>query len=125
VNIEEIISAIEKLSVVELNELTKAIQTKWDIQPSAFAPAMMMPGGMPGGEAAEEEQTEFDVVLLSSGDAKIQVIKVIREITSLGLKEAKALVDEVPNKVREKISKEEAQEVKEKIEAAGGVVEIK
>lgn len=123
---EEIISEIEKLTVVELNALIKALQEKWDIDPSAMAPSMVVAGGMAaGGEAAEAEKTEFDVVLTSSGDAKIQVIKAIREITSLGLKEAKALVDEVPNTVKEKVSKEEAEEIKEKVEAAGGTVEIK
>ena len=124
--IDEIIAEIEKLTVVELNELTKAIQEKWDIDPSAMAPAMVVAGGaVAGGEAAADEKTEFDVVLTSSGDAKIQVIKAIREITSLGLKEAKALVDEVPNTIKEKVSKEESEEIKEKIEAAGGTVEIK
>ncbi len=124
--IEELISEIEKLSVVELNELTKAIQDKWDIDPSAMGPAMVVAGGvMPGAEAAAEEKTEFDLILTSSGEAKIQVIKAIREITSLGLKEAKALVDEIPNTIQEKISKDDAEEMKKKIEAAGGTAEIK
>ena len=123
--IEELILEIEKLSVVELNELTKAIQDKWDIDPAAMGPAMMVAGAMPGGEAAEVEQTEFDLILTSSGEAKIQVIKAVREITSLGLKEAKALVDEIPNTVKEKISKDEAEDMKKKIEAAGGTAEIK
>jgi large subunit ribosomal protein L7/L12 len=126
VTIEELISEIDKLSVVELNELTKAIQEKWDIDPSALAPAMVIAGGaVAGGDAAAAEQTEFDLILTSSGEAKIQVIKAIREITSLGLKEAKALVDEIPNTVKEKITKEEAEDMKKKIEAAGGTAEIK
>lgn len=124
--IEELISEIDKLTVVELNELTKAIQEKWDIDPSALAPAMVMAGGAAaGGDAEAAEQTEFDLILTSSGEAKIQVIKAVREITSLGLKEAKALVDEIPNTVKEKISKEEAEDMKTKIEAAGGTAEIK
>ena len=123
--INDIIAEIEKLTVVELNELTKAIQEKWDIDPASMAPTMMVAGAVGGGAAAVEEQTAFDVVLTSSGEAKIQVIKVIREITSLGLKEAKALVDEIPNKVKEKVSKEEAEDIKKKIEAAGGTAEIK
>ncbi len=124
--IEELITEIDKLTVVELNELTKAIQEKWDIDPSALAPAMVVAGGVAaGGDAAAAEQTEFDLILTSSGEAKIQVIKAVREITSLGLKEAKALVDEIPNAVKEKISKDEAEDMKKKIEAAGGTAEIK
>lgn len=123
--INDIIAEIEKLTVVELNELTKTIQEKWDIDPASMAPTMMMAGAVGGGAAAAEEQTAFDVVLTSSGEAKIQVIKVVREITSLGLKEAKALVDEIPNKVKEKVSKEEAEDIKKKIEGAGGTAEIK
>jgi len=126
VNIDELIAEIEKFTVIELNEFTKAIQAKWDIDPSAMMPAMVVAGGAAaGGEAAAAEQTEFDLILTSSGEAKIQVIKAIREITSLGLKEAKALVDEIPNTVKEKISKEEAEDLKKKIEAAGGTAEIK
>lgn len=125
VTIEELIIEIEKLSVVELNELTKAIQDKWDIDPAAMGPVMMAGGVMPGGEAEEVEQTEFDLILTSSGEAKIQVIKAVREITSLGLKEAKSLVDEIPNTIKEKISKDEAEDMKKKIEAAGGTAEIK
>ncbi|MBU1023941.1 50S ribosomal protein L7/L12 [bacterium] len=125
-NIDELIAEIEKFTVIELNEFTKAIQAKWDIDPSAMMPAMVVAGGAAaGGEAAAAEQTEFDLILTSSGEAKIQVIKAIREITSLGLKEAKALVDEIPNTVKEKISKEEAEDLKKKIEAAGGTAEIK
>ena len=123
-NIDELIAEIEKFTVVELNEFTKAIQEKWDIDPSAMAPAMMV-AGVGGGEAEEAEQTEFDLILTSQGEAKIQVIKAVREITSLGLKEAKALVDEIPNTVKEKISKEEAEDMKKKIESAGGTAEIK
>ena len=123
-SINEIISEIEKLTVVELNELTKAIQEKWDIDPSMLAAPMMMAGGGPAAEAVVEK-TKFDVILTSSGDTKIQVIKVIREITSLGLKEAKTLVDEAPQPVKEGITKDEAAEIKEKIEKVGGTVEIK
>ena len=123
-DINGIISEIEKLTVVELNELTKAIQEKWDIDPSMFAGPVMMAGAAPAAEAVAEK-TRFDIILNSSGETKIQVIKVIREITSLGLKEAKTLVDEAPQMVKEGISKEEAQQIKEKIEAVGGTAEIK
>ena len=122
--VESIISEIEKLSVLELAELVKALEEKFGV--TAQAAVVAAPGGG-GGDAvpAVEEQTEFDVILSSSGDKKIQVIKVVRSITSLGLKEAKALVDGAPNPVKEGIEKEEAEQIKAELEEAGAVVELK
>ncbi len=121
----EIIETISGLTVLELAELVKALEDKFGV--SAAAP-MMMAGAMPGaggGEAAAEEQTEFSVMLNAAGDKKIQVIKVVREITSLGLKEAKALVDEAPKAVKEGVTKQEAEEIQGKLAEAGAQVEIK
>jgi large subunit ribosomal protein L7/L12 len=124
---EEIISAIENMSVLELSELVKELEDKFGV--SAAAPAMampMMPGAVAGAAApAEEEKTEFDVILKTSGSNKIATIKVVREITSLGLKEAKELVDNVPKPIKETVSKEEAEEIKKKLEEAGAEVELK
>ena len=120
---DEILEAIENMTVLELSELVKAIEDRFGV--SAAAPVAM--AAVPGAPAAveEEEQTEFDVILTSAGDKKIQVIKVVREITGLGLKDAKGLVDEAPKAVKEGVSKEEAEDVKAKIEEVGGGVEIK
>ena len=122
--IEEIINTIGALTVIELAELVKALEEKFGV--SAAAP-MMMAGAAPAGQAAEavEEQVEFDVVLTGAGDKKIQVIKIVREITSLGLKEAKALVDEAPKAVKEAISKQEAEEIMGRLTEAGASAEIK
>jgi large subunit ribosomal protein L7/L12 len=123
--IEEIVEKIAGLSAMDLADLSKAIQSKFGV--TAAAP-MMMGGMMPGAGAAAavaEEQTEFTVLLTGSGDKKIQVIKVVRELTSLGLKEAKDLVDSAPAKVKEGVSKQEAEAAKAKIEEVGGTVEIK
>lgn len=122
---EEILEAIEKMTVLELSELVKAIEEKFDV--SAAAAPVMMAGGVPGagGGASDEEQTEFDVILVEVGQQKIPVIKTVKEIAGLGLKEAKALVDAVPKAVKEKVSNEEAEEIKEKLSAVGAVVEIK
>jgi large subunit ribosomal protein L7/L12 len=123
-NQEQIIETIEKMTVLELSELVKALEDKFGV--SAAAPAMMMPAMAMGGDAAAEaEQTEFDVVLKDAGSAKIKVIKSVREATGLGLKEAKELVDNCPKPVKEKISKEDAEQLKEKLEADGAIVEIK
>ena len=121
--VESIIEEIEKLSVLELAELVKALEEKFGV--TAQAAVVAAPSG--GGEAAPEveEQTEFDVILSSPGDKKIQVIKVVRSITSLGLKEAKALVDGAPNPVKEGVDKEEAEQIKAELEEAGAVVELK
>ncbi len=124
--IVDIIDEIEKLSVLELAELVKALEDKFGVSAQAMvaAPAAGA-GSAPGGEAEEEEQTEFDVVLNAIGDKKIQVIKVVRSVTSLGLKEAKELVDGAPRRVKEGVSKEEADQIKAELEEVGAVVEIK
>ncbi len=124
--LNQIIEEISSLTVLELSELVKALEEKFGVQ--AAAPMMAMaPGMMPGagaGAAAEEEKTSFTVVLKEAGPNKIQVIKEIRAITNLGLKEAKELVDKAPSKVKENVSKEEAEEIKNKLTAAGAVVEL-
>lgn len=124
---EDVISYIENMTVLELSELVKELEEKFGV--SAAAPVGMMPmGGMPmggGGEEAAPEQTEFDVILSAAGDKKIQIIKEVRAITGLGLKEAKALVDEAPKPVKEGIPKEEADEIKGKLEEVGAIVEVK
>ncbi len=122
--IEQLVSQVEELTVMELSELVKAIEDKFGV--SAAAPAMAvaaMPAG--GGEAAAEEKTEFDVMLNGAGDKKIQVIKVVRAITGLGLKEAKELVDGLPKAVKEGASKDEAEGIKTQLEEVGALVEIK
>ncbi len=120
---EEILEAIKEKSVRELNELVKMIQDEFDVSPMAMAaPAA---AAAPGGEAAEEEKTQFDVVLTSFGEKKIQVIKAVRELTSLGLKEAKELVEGVPKPVVEAVSKDDAEAAKSKLEDAGGTAEVK
>ena len=121
---EELIKAIEEMTVLELSELVKALEEKFGV--SAAAPAMAMPMAMPVAAAAvEEEKTEFDVVYKAPGANKINVIKVVREITSLGLKEAKDLVDNPPKAIKEGVSKEEAEEIKKKLIEAGAEVEVK
>ena len=123
---EEIIKAIEEMSVLELSELVKELEEKFGV--SAAAPAMMMPmagAAAPAAAAAAEEKSEFDVVLADHGANKIGVIKVVREITGLGLKEAKELVDGAPKTVKEQVAKEEAEEMKKKLEEAGAKVELK
>lgn len=126
-SIDEILSAIEKMTVLELSELVKALEEKFEVSAQVMAVAASVPGGAAStqGGAAAEEKTEFDVQLKSAGDKKIQVIKVVRSMTSLGLKEAKELVDKAPNMVKEKVSKEEAEKVKKQLEEAGAEVEIK
>ncbi len=124
--IEDIIGSLEKLSVLELVELTKAIQDKWGVSAAPVAVAAA-PGAAAPTEAApaEEEKTSFDVILKAVGDKKIQVIKVVREVTSLGLKEAKELVDTAPQPVKQGVNKEEAESIKSKLEAEGAQVDIK
>ena len=123
--VEELLEAIGSLTVLEAAELKEMMEDKFGV--TAAAPVAMAVGGaMPGaGDAAAEEQTEFDVMLVGVGDKKIQVIKVVREVTSLGLKEAKELVESAPTKVKEGVNKEEAEEVKKKFEEAGAQMEIK
>ena len=120
---EQVIEFIEKMSVLDLAELVKELEDKFGV--SAAAPMAVAVAGPAGGEAAAEEQTEFDVVLTAIGEKKINVIKVVRAITGLGLKEAKDLVDGTPNTVKEAVSKEEAEGVKTRLEEAGAGVEIK
>ncbi len=120
--VQEVIDIVKELTVLELSELVKALEEEFGV--SAAAPMAVAAAPAAAAEAAEE-QTEFDVILTSSGEKKINVIKVVREITGLGLKEAKALVDEAPNPVKEKINKEEAEAIKAKIEEAGGSVDVK
>jgi large subunit ribosomal protein L7/L12 len=121
---EELIATIETMTVLELSELVKALEDKFGV--SAAAP-MMMAGAMPAAAAAEpeEEQTEFDVVLKDHGAKKIQVIKAVRALTSLGLKEAKELVESAPTPVLQAVGKEAAEEAKAKLEAEGAAIEIK
>lgn len=121
-NKEQIIEAIESMTVLELSELVKALEEKFGV--SAAAPVAVAAAPAAGGAAAEEK-TEFDVILASAGDKKINVIKVVREVTGLGLKEAKALVDGAPAPVKEGASKEDAEALKAKLEEAGATVELK
>ena len=121
-DLEEIFTKIDALSLGKAAELVKAMEDRWGV--SAAAPAAVAVAA-PGGAAAAEEQTEFTVVLKEPGAKKINVIKVVREITGLGLKEAKALVDEAPKPIKENTDKEQAEEIKKKLEEAGGVVELK
>jgi large subunit ribosomal protein L7/L12 len=120
---DDLIEAIETMTVLELSELVTALEDKFGV--SAAAPvAVAAVGGAVAGEA-EAEQTEFDVILTAAGDKKIQAIKAVREATGLGLKEAKAVVDGAPAPVKEGVSKDEAEELKAKLEAAGASVELK
>ncbi|HDI52075.1 50S ribosomal protein L7/L12 [candidate division KSB1 bacterium] len=127
--VEKIVESIKQLTVLELSELVKALEAEFGV--TAAAPVAAMPaGGVPGApaaapEAEAEEKTEFDVVLTSFGNNKIQVIKVVRALTGLGLKEAKDLVDNVPNPVKEGIPKEEAEKIKKELEEVGATVELK
>jgi large subunit ribosomal protein L7/L12 len=116
---EQILDAIKEMTVLQLNDLVKAIEEEFGV--TAAAPV----AAAAGGAAAAEEQTEFEVVLASAGDQKIKVIKVVREITGLGLKEAKGLVDEAPKALKEGVTKEEAEEIKGKLEEVGAGVEVK
>jgi len=118
---EDIIQAIKEMSVLDLNELVKACEEEFGVS----AAAAVVAGGAVAGAAAAEEKTEFDVVLTSAGDNKIKVIKAVREITGLGLKEAKEIVDGAPKTLKEGISKDEADDMKAKLEEVGAAVEVK
>lgn len=123
---DEILEAISNMTVLELSELLKDFEEKFGVTAAApMAVAAAAPAGGGGGGDAAEEQDEFDVILDAAGDKKIQVIKVVRELTSLGLKEAKDLVDGAPKPVLEKVSKDDANKAKEALEAAGGIVKLK
>lgn len=120
---EQVVEFIENMSVLELSELVKELEDKFGV--SAAAPVAVVAGPAAAGAAEAEEQTEFDVILTSAGDKKINVIKVVRAVTGLGLKEAKAVVDGAPAPVKEGASKEEAEDVKKQLEEAGASVELK
>ncbi len=120
---EEILEAISSMSVLELSELVKAIEEKFGV--SAAAPVAVAAAAAPAAGEAAEEKSEFDVILKDAGSQKIQVIKVVREITGLGLKDAKALVDGAPKEVKTGVAKAEAEEMKKKFEAVGATIELK
>jgi large subunit ribosomal protein L7/L12 len=124
---EDLLEQFKEMTLLELSEFIKAFEETFDVTAAAAAPMMVSaPGGVAGGDAgAEEEQSEFDVILTAAGDKKIQVIKEVRALTSLGLKEAKDLVDGAPKPVLERVNKEAADKAKEQLEAAGGSVEVK
>lgn len=124
---EDLLEQFKEMTLLELSEFIKAFEEAFDVQAAAAAPMMMAggPAAGAGGAEAEEEQSEFDVILLAAGDKKIQAIKEVRALTSLGLKEAKDLVDGAPQRVLEKVTKEAAEKAKEQLEAAGATAEIK
>jgi large subunit ribosomal protein L7/L12 len=124
-DLNAIVDQLSTLTVMEAAELSKLLEERWGVSAAAPVAVAAAPGAAGGAAAAAEEQTEFDVVLLSAGDKKIQVIKEVRAVTGLGLKEAKDLVEGAPQKVKEGVSKDEAKKIKEQIEAAGGQVDIK
>ena len=122
----DLLEQFKEMTLLELSEFIKQFEEAFDVKAAAAGPVMMAaPGGGGGGAEAEEEQSEFDVVLTAAGDKKIQVIKEVRALTSLGLKEAKDLVDGAPQAVLEKVTKEAADKAKETLEAAGASVEVK
>jgi large subunit ribosomal protein L7/L12 len=125
--IEQIAEQLDGLTLLEAAQLSKLLQEKWGVSAAAPMAVAAIPGAAAAGAApaVEEEKTEFDLVLTGAGDKKIQVIKVVRELTGLGLKEAKAVVDEAPKPVKEKVTKAEADDMKKKLEEVGATVEIK
>jgi len=125
--VEQIAEQLDTLTLLEAAQLSKLLQEKWGVSAAAPVAVAAVPGAAAGGGAAavEEEKTEFDVILTGAGDKKIQVIKVVRELTGLGLKEAKAVVDEAPKPVKEKVAKAEADDMKRKLEEVGAGVEIR
>ena len=127
-SVEQIAEELDKLTLLEAAQLSKMLQEKWGVSAAAPMAVAAMPGAAAaggGGAAAAEEKTEFDVMLMAAGDKKIQVIKVVRELTGLGLKEAKDLVDGAPKAVKEKIAKAEADDMKKKLEEQGATVQVK
>jgi large subunit ribosomal protein L7/L12 len=125
--IEEIAEQLDKLSLIDAAKLSKLLQEKWGVSAAAPVAVAAMPGaaGAAAGGAVTEEKTEFDVILGAAGDKKIQVIKVVRELTGLGLKEAKDLVDGAPKPVKEKVTKAEADDMRKKLEEQGATVQVK
>ena len=126
-NVEQIAEELDKLSLLEAAQLSKLLQEKWGVSAAAPVAVAAAPGaaGAGAGAAAAEEKTEFDVMLMAAGEKKIQVIKVVRELTGLGLKEAKDLVDGAPKPVKEKVAKAEADDMKKKLEEQGATVQVK
>jgi large subunit ribosomal protein L7/L12 len=126
-SVEQIAEELDKLTLLEAAQLSKLLQEKWGVSAAAPVAVAAVPGGAGAGAgaAAVEEQTEFDVVLGAAGEKKIQVIKVVRELTGLGLKEAKDLVDGAPKAVKEKVTKAEAEDMKKKLEEQGATVQVK
>jgi len=127
-NVEQIAEELDKLTLLEAAQLSKLLQEKWGVSAAAPMAVAAMPGAAgaaAGGGAATEEKTEFDVVLMAAGDKKIQVIKVVRELTGQGLKEAKDLVDGAPKPVKEKVTKAEADDMRKKLEEQGAAVQVK
>jgi large subunit ribosomal protein L7/L12 len=125
-NVEQIAEELDKLTLLEAAQLSKLLQEKWGVSAAAPVAVAAMPGaGGAGAGAVVEEKTEFDVVLSAAGEKKIQVIKVVRELTGLGLKEAKDLVDGAPKPVKEKVTKAEAEDMKKKLEEQGATVQVK
>ncbi|MFI2643240.1 50S ribosomal protein L7/L12 [Streptomyces sp. NPDC018610] len=122
---EDLLAQFEEMTLIELSEFVKAFEEKFDVTAAAAAPVVVAGGAAGGAAEAVEEKDEFDVILTGAGDKKIQVIKVVRELTSLGLKEAKDLVDGAPKPVLEKVNKEAADKAKESLEGAGASVEVK
>ena len=120
---EDVVSFIDSMTVLEMSEFVKELEEKYGV--TAAAPAVAVAAPVDGGGAGAEEKTEFDVVLTAAGDKKIQVIKEVRTITGLGLKDAKDLVEAAPKAIKEGVKKEEAEEIKKKVEEAGGTVEVK
>ena len=120
---EDVVSFIDNMTVLEMSEFVKELEDKYGV--TAAAPAVAIAASAAGGEAAAEEKTEFDVILTAIGDKKIQVIKEVRTITGLGLKDAKDLVESAPKVIKEGVKKEEAEEIQKKIEDVGGTVEVK
>jgi large subunit ribosomal protein L7/L12 len=127
-NVEQIAEELDKLTLLEAAQLSKMLQEKWGVSaavPMAVAAMPGVAGAAAGGAAAAEEKTEFDVMLMAAGEKKIQVIKVVRELTGLGLKEAKDLVDGAPKAVKEKVTKAESEDMKKKLEEQGATVQVK
>jgi large subunit ribosomal protein L7/L12 len=127
-NVEQIAEELDKLTLLEAAQLSKMLQEKWGVSAAAPMAVAAMPGAAgsaAGGAAAAEEKTEFDVMLMAAGEKKIQVIKVVRELTALGLKEAKDLVDGAPKAVKERVTKAEAEDMKKKLEEQGATVQVK
>lgn len=120
---EDVVSFIDNMTVLEMSEFVKELEDKYGV--TAAAPAVAVAAPATGGESAAEEKTEFDVILTAIGDKKIQVIKEVRTITALGLKDAKDLVEAAPKAIKEGVKKEEAEEIQKKIEGVGGTVEVK